>query len=78
MSPSLSPERVADFARRHIAARDLLASATFPPDLWAHMAAAGLFRIGLPAEHGGDGGTYADIAAAERVLVQAGHSTGLA
>lgn len=78
MSPSLSPERVADFARRHIAARDLLASATFPPDLWADMAAAGLFRIGLPAEHGGDGGTYADIAAAERVLVQAGHSTGLA
>ena len=69
---------LAEFARRQIAPRDLLASETFPPDLWRAMAEAGLFRIGLPAEHGGDGGTYADIAAAERVLVEHGHSTGLA
>jgi len=66
------------FARRQIAPRDLLASATFPPDLWAAMSVAGLFRIGLPAAHGGDGGAYADIAAAERVLVEEGGSTGLA
>jgi len=66
------------FARRQIASRDLLASATFPPDLWRAMADEGLFRIGLPAEHGGDGGNYADIAAAERLLVEEGGSTGLA
>ena len=66
------------FARRQIAPRDLLASAAFPPDLWAAMAGAGLFRLGLPAAHGGDGGAYADIAAAERVLVEEGGSTGLA
>ncbi len=68
----------AAFARAHIAPRDLLASPTVPPDLWAAMAAAGLFRIGLPAEHGGDGGSDADIAAAERVLVEEGGSMGLA
>ncbi len=72
------PDNLADFARRHIAPRDLLASEVFPPDLWAAMAQAGLFRIGLPAAHGGDGGGYASIAAAERVLVEAGQSTGLA
>jgi acyl-CoA dehydrogenase len=69
---------LAAFARAHIAPRDLLASPSLPPDLWAAMAASGLFRIGLPAEHGGDGGSYADIAAAERVLVEEGGSTGLA
>ena len=69
---------LAAFARSHIAPRDLLASPELPHDLWAAMAAAGLFRIGLPAEHGGDGGSYADIAAAERVLVEEGGSTGLA
>ncbi len=71
-------DNLADFARRHIAPRDLLASEVFPPDLWAAMAGAGLFRIGLPAAHGGDGGGYASIAAAERVLVEEGQSTGLA
>jgi acyl-CoA dehydrogenase len=69
---------LAAFARAHIAPRDLLSSPTLPPDLWAAMAGAGLFRIGLPAEHGGDGGTYTDIAAAERILVQEGGSMGLA
>ena len=71
-------DNLAEFSRRHIAPRDLLASEVFPPDLWAAMAQAGLFRIGLPAAHGGDGGNYASIAAAERVLVEAGQSTGLA
>ena len=69
---------LAAFARQLIAPRDLLASPKFPPDLWADMARAGLFRIGLPAEHGGDGGSYADIATAERTLIEAGNSTGLA
>ena len=69
---------LAEFARSHVAPRDLLANPTFPPDLWAAMAEAGLFRIGLPEAHGGDGGTYASIAAAERVLVEQGGSTGLA
>lgn len=69
---------LAAFARTHIAPRDLLASPTLPPDLWADMARAGLFRIGLPAEHGGDGGSYQAIAEAERILVQEGGSTGLA
>ena len=71
-------DQLAEFARRHIATRDLLASEVFPPDLWAAMTQAGLFRLGLPAAHGGDGGAYADIAAAERVLVEEGGSTGLA
>ncbi len=72
------PTDPAEFARHHVASRNLLESETFPPDLWQAMAEAGLFRIGLPAEHGGDGGTYADIAAAERALVEDGQSTGLA
>ena len=71
-------DELGDFARRHIATRDLLASEMFPPDLWAAMAQAGLFGIGLPAAYGGDGGSYASIAAAERVLVEEGQSTGLA
>jgi acyl-CoA dehydrogenase len=69
---------LAAFARAHVAPRNLLASPEFPPDLWAAMAASGLFRIGLPAEHGGDGGGYGAIAAAERVLVEEGGSTGFA
>lgn len=69
---------LAAFARVHIAPRDLLASPELPPELWAAMAAAGLFRIGLPAAHGGDGNGYAGIAMAERVLVEEGGSTGLA
>jgi acyl-CoA dehydrogenase len=78
MEDQAMSESLADFARRHVATRDLLASETFPPELWAAMAAAGLFRIGLPASHGGDGGGYGAIAAAERVLVEHGQSTGLA
>jgi acyl-CoA dehydrogenase len=71
----MTPADVDAFARAHVAGRDL--SGSFPHDLWRAMGAAGLFRIGLPAEHGGDGGGYADIAAAERALVAAGGSPGL-
>ncbi len=69
---------IAAFARSHIAPRNLLAEPRFPADLWSAMAGAGLFRIGLPAAQGGDGGGYGAIAAAERALVEHGHSTGLA
>jgi len=77
-TPMTTPQDIAAFARAHVATRDLLASPAFPADLWRLMAQAGLFRIGLPAAHGGDGAGYAAIAAAERALVEHGQSTGLA
>ena len=64
------------FARSHIAGRSL--GATVPPDLWAAMAKAGLFRIGLPLAHGGDGAPLSVLAAADRALIAGGGSPGLA
>lgn len=69
-------EPIAAFARANIAGRDL--SGAFPHALWSAMGAAGLFRIGLPAEHGGDGAGLSAIAAAEYALARAGGSPGLA
>ncbi len=63
------------FARSHIAGRSL--GASVPPDVWAAMAEAGLFRIGLPLAHGGDGAPLSSIAAAERALIAGGGSPGL-
>ncbi len=68
-------DRCLAFARSHIAGRPL--GATVPPDLWHAMAAAGLFRIGLPTAHGGDGAPLSAIAAAERGLIAGGGSPGL-
>ena len=67
---------MADFARSHVAERDLWRADAFPLDLWHAMGAAGLFRIGLPVEFGGSGGSYADIAAADAALVEFGGAPG--
>lgn len=64
-----------EFARRHVAGRDLQ-SDSFPHDLWRAMGEAGLFRIGLREEFGGSGGGYRAIAEAEQVLVAEGGSLG--
>ncbi len=67
---------ISEFARQHVAPRNLAAAQEFPRDLWQAIGAAGLFRIGLPAAYGGDDGGYVEIAAAERVLVAEGGSLG--
>jgi len=59
------------FAHQHIIGRDIWAEESLPPDLFAAMGQAGLFRIGLPEEFGGTGGGYPAIAAAEQALVAA-------
>ncbi len=69
---------MAEFARRHVAGRGFAASEDFPHDVWRAMAEAGLFRIGLPARFGGDGGGYAEIARAELDLAAHGGCVGLA
>jgi acyl-CoA dehydrogenase len=69
-------ERMAGFARDHVAGRALWRAEAFPLDLWRAMGQAGLFRIGLPADYGGDGGAYADIAAADAALVEHGGAVG--
>jgi acyl-CoA dehydrogenase len=70
-----SPAAMQDFARTHVAGRDLHSDA-FPHDLWRALGAAGLFRIGLREEFGGSGGGYRAIAEAERALVEEGGSLG--
>jgi acyl-CoA dehydrogenase len=67
---------MAQFAHDNLAQRNLGASETFPRDLWQALGAAGLFGIGLPEQYGGDGGSYRQIAAAERALVAKGGSLG--
>lgn len=69
---------MAAFAARHVAGRGFAASDDFPHDAWRALAEAGLFRIGLPARFGGDGGGYADIARAERDLIIHGGCVGFA
>ena len=69
---------MADFAARHVAGRGFAASDDFPHDTWRTVAEAGLFRVGLPARFGGDGGGYADIARAEHDLVTHGGCVGFA
>ena len=65
-----------EFAARHVAPLSLSRSSDFPTALWASMGQAGLFRIGLPAEFGGDGGGMGAIATAEAALVEGGGSIG--
>lgn len=67
-----------EFALRHVAGRSFAASDDFPREAWRALAEAGLFRIGLPARFGGDGGGYADIARAEHDLVGHGGCVGFA
>ncbi|MDR3531913.1 MAG: acyl-CoA dehydrogenase [Rhodopila sp.] len=69
-------EQMAAFAREHVADRALWRAEAFPLDLWRTMGRAGLFRIGLPEEHGGAGGGYAAIAAADAALVEFGGAPG--
>ena len=70
------PDSMAEFARRDVALRRLWVEEVFPLDLWHAMGKAGLFRIGLPATHGGNGGGYAAIAAADAALVGFGGAPG--
>ncbi len=67
---------MAEFARREVASRRLWGAEAFPLDIWQSMGVAGLFRIGLPAAQGGDGGGYAAIAAADAALVEFGGAPG--
>ncbi len=69
---------MAEFAARHVAGRGFAASDDFPHVAWRALAEAGLFRIGLPARFGGDGGGYADIARAEHDLISHGGCVGFA
>jgi acyl-CoA dehydrogenase len=70
--------KMTDFAVRHVAGRGFAASDDFPHDAWRALAEAGLFRIGLPARFGGDGGGYADIARTEHELIVHGGCVGFA
>lgn len=70
-----SPAAMRDFARRHVAGRNLDKD-EFPHDLWRAMGEAGLFRIGLREAFGGRGGGYRAIAEAEQALVEEGGSLG--
>ena len=69
---------MAGFAARHVAGRGFAASDDFPHDAWRALAGTGLFRVGLPARFGGDGGGYADIARAEHDLITHGGCVGFA
>ena len=64
-------DTITAFARQNIVGHDIWAEESMPPDLFAAMGQAGLFRIGLPVEFGGAGGGYPAIAAAEQALVAA-------
>lgn len=55
-----------------VAAARPAATHDFPHTLWQGLAQAGLFRIGLPAGHGGSGGGYAAIAAGDAAIAGAG------
>ena len=68
---------VAEFARTHIAGTDVWTLDDMPPALLAAMGQAGLFRIGLPEAHGGTGGGYPAIAAAEQTLMAVGGIAGI-
>jgi acyl-CoA dehydrogenase len=72
MQPTDAAGMMADFARTHVAPRQLWRATAFPGDLWQAMGTAGLFRIGLP-----DGG-YTAIAAADAALAEAGGAPGFA
>jgi acyl-CoA dehydrogenase len=64
------------FARRHVAGRNLAMADDFPHDLWREIGQADLFEIGLPSSAEHQDGGYGDIAAAERALVAASGSLG--
>lgn len=68
----MQPTSMTDFARHHVAPRELWRADDFPGDLWRAMGHAGLFRIGLPV------GGYTAIAAADAELAEAGGSPGFA
>lgn len=72
-------QRMAAFAEARIAPRTMLAFADdFPFDLWTAMGAAGLLAPNLPAAHGGEDATHADLLGAGYELVRRGHCLGLA
>jgi acyl-CoA dehydrogenase len=58
-------------------ARDVDGSATFPVGDLSRLRESGLMGLLVPREYGGLGGTYADLAAAARVLGEASASTAM-
>lgn len=69
---------MAAFAAAQVRGRvDLAKAECVPADLWSGFGEAGLFRIGLPEEFGGDGSGYAAIAAAAETLAHVGGLPGL-
>jgi acyl-CoA dehydrogenase len=75
---SAAPLDMAAFAACDVGGAGVGRTEMFPHPLWRAMGAAGLFRIGLPEEHGGAGGGYAAIAAAEADLAEHGGALGFA
>jgi len=71
--------RMKEFARREIDGHDELRECeTMPPDLWRAIGDAGLARIALPPEYGGDGGDLRALAAAAEALTAHGGVKGVA
>jgi len=71
--------RMEIFARREIQGHDELRDCgTMPPDLWRAIGDAGLAKIGLPREHGGDGGDLRALAVAAEALTAQGGVKGVA
>lgn len=71
--------RVEAFARREIDGHDELRDQeSMPPALWRAIGDAGLARIGLPTEFGGDGGDLRALAVAAEALTARGGVKGVA
>jgi acyl-CoA dehydrogenase len=70
--------RIAAFAEAEIAARPgLIEAKRFPRDLWRAFGAAGLTRLALPAEWGGEGGDLVTLAVAAEALAEYGGVPGV-
>lgn len=70
--------RIRDFCRAEIAPRaGLIETAEFPRDLWRAFGDAGLTRLALPAEFGGEGGDLTTLAIAAEALAEHGGVPGV-
>lgn len=71
-------ERIAAFAEAEIASRPgLIGTKEFPRDLWRAIADAGLTRLALPAEYGGEGGDLSTLAIAAEAFAEHGGVPGV-
>jgi len=72
-------ERIMRFATQEVATRPELSRAEgFPFDIWEKMGRENLLGLCIPANHGGGGGNYLEMAVAGEALVARGHNLGLA